>query len=101
MKRARGNGGARTLLRPEGILVLGHQDHDPLVAAALGLPVPQKGEFISARVTQARAGRTDPVAVIDGQLWALARPGDPAHPAPEVPRSRNLTILDSDARPMR
>ena len=97
MKRARGNGGARTLLRPEGILVLGHQDQDPVVAAALGLPVPQKGEFISARVTPARAGRTDPVAVIDGQLWALARPADPAHPAPEVPRSRNLTTLDSDA----
>jgi hypothetical protein len=101
MKRARGNGGARTLLRPEGILVLGHQDQDPVVAAALGLAVPQKGEFISARVIPARAGRTDPVAVIDGQLWALARPGDPADPAPEVPRSRNLTILDSDARPMR
>src|ERR1039457_6818367 len=36
MKRARGNGGARTQLRSEGILVLGHQDNDPLVAAALG-----------------------------------------------------------------
>jgi len=47
MKRARGNGGARTQLRAEGILVLGHQENDPLVAADLGLPAPEKGEFIS------------------------------------------------------
>jgi hypothetical protein len=86
MKRARGNGGARTQLRPEGILVLGHQDHDPQIAAGLGLPVPQKGEFISARVIPARAERADPVALIDGGLWALARPADPPHPAPTVPR---------------
>jgi len=82
MKRARGNGGARTHLRPEGILVLGHQDRDPQIAAALGLPVPQKGEFISARVTPARDERDDPAAIIDGRRWALARPGDPPHPAP-------------------
>jgi hypothetical protein len=56
MKRARGNGGARTQLRADGILVLGHQDRDPDVARALGLPVPRKGEFISARVVP--AGRT-------------------------------------------
>jgi hypothetical protein len=87
MKRARGNGGARTHLRQEGILVLGHQDNDPLIAAALGLPVPQKGEFISARVTPAREDRADPVAVIGGRPWALARPADPVCPAPLVPRS--------------
>jgi hypothetical protein len=86
MKRARGNGGARTQLRPEGILVLGHQENDPLVAEALGLPVPQKGEFISARVVPARPDRDEVFAVIDGQPWALARPGDPVFPAPAVPR---------------
>jgi hypothetical protein len=86
MKRARGNGGARTQLRPEGILVLGHQENDPLVAADLGLPVPQKGEFISARVVPARDDRGDPFAVIEDARWALARPGDPACPAPAVPR---------------
>src|ERR1700677_369984 len=86
MKRARGNGGARTALRPEGILVLGHQDTDPLVAAALALPVPRKGELVSARVVPARADRDDPVAVISGQPWALARAGDPRVPAPVVPR---------------
>ena len=86
MKRARGNGGARTALRPEGILVLGHQDNDPLVAAALGLPVPRKGEFVSARVVPAHEDRDDPVAVIEGQTWAVARPDDPQVPAPEIPR---------------
>jgi hypothetical protein len=86
MKRARGNGGARTQLRPEGILVLGHQDNDPRVAAALGLPAPRKGEFISARVVPARADRDDPAAVIAGQRWALARPGDPVVAAPAIPR---------------
>jgi hypothetical protein len=86
MKRARGNGGARSALKPEGILVLGHQDNDPNVAAALGLPVPKKGELVSGRVIQARADRNDPVAIIDGQRWALARPQDPVFPAPLVPR---------------
>jgi hypothetical protein len=86
MKRARGNGGARTHLRPEGILVLGHQDNDPLVAEALGLPVPRKGEFVSARVVPAHLERDDPVAVIEGERWALARPGDPVVPAPRVAR---------------
>ena len=71
MKRARGNGGARTALRAEGILVLGHQDNDPLVASALGLPVPRKGEFVSARVVPAHADRDDPVAGINGRSWAL------------------------------
>jgi hypothetical protein len=86
MKRARGNGGARTALQSEGILVLGHQDNDPLVAAALGLPVPRKGEFVSARVVPAHKDRDDSVAVIGGRPWALARPGDPQTPAPVVPR---------------
>ena len=88
MKRARGNGGARSHLRAEGILVLGHQDNDPLVARALGLSVPRKGEFISAQVVPARDGRDDPVAIIGGESWALARPGDPVVPAPEILRNR-------------
>ena len=87
MKRARGNGGARTQLRAEGILVLGHQDNDPQVAAALGLSVPRKGELISARVVPARDDRRDPVAIIGGQPWALAQEGDPVVNAPVVPRS--------------
>ena len=102
MKRARGNGGARTALRAEGILVLGHQDNDPLVASALGLPVPRKGEFVSARVVPAHADRDDPVAVINGRSWALARPGDPHAPAPVIPRrSRNRVTSQAPGTPPR
>ena len=86
MKRARGNGGARTMLRPEGILVLGHQDNDPDVASALGLPIPKKGELVSGRVISARDDRNDAVATIEGERWVLARPGDPVVAAPIVPR---------------
>lgn len=86
MKRARGNGGARTRLQPEGILVLGHQDNDPLIAAALGLPVPRKGEFVAARVIRSRADRDDPRAEIDGESWSVARLDDEIDEAPVVPR---------------
>lgn len=88
MKRARGNGGARTALRPEGVLVLGHQENDPLVAADLGLPVPRKGELVAARVVPASPDRDDPVAEIAGERWAVARPADPVVMAPVVARSR-------------
>jgi Restriction endonuclease NaeI len=91
MKRARGNGGARTALRPEGILVLGHQDNDPLVAAALGLPVPRKGELVAARVIAADPDRTDLVAVIDGQCWSVAWPGGLVVAAPEIERGTPQT----------
>lgn len=88
MKRARGNGGARTALRPEGILVLGHQDNDPSVARSLGLPVPQKGELVAARVIPADPARHDPIAEINGEDWAVARADDRVVEAPEMPREK-------------
>jgi hypothetical protein len=99
MKRARGNGGARTQLRSDGILVLGHQDRDPEVARALGLPVPRKGEFISARVVPAGPGNSGPCAEIAGQRWALAQPGDPVVTAPAVPRQRQAAAAHADDLP--
>jgi hypothetical protein len=86
MKRARDSGGSRDQLRPEGILVLGHQGNDPLVAAALGIPVPNKGELVAARVVPAQPGRSDPVALIRGEAWAVAHPDDPVLQAPVVDR---------------
>lgn len=47
MKRARD---ARGPLKREGILVLGHQGEEPLIAAKRGFPVPKKGEMISIPV---------------------------------------------------
>lgn len=98
MKRARGNGGARTALRPEGILVLGHQDNDPRVAADLGLPVPRKGELVAARVVPAHMKRNDPVAEIGGRLWAVARSEDDSSTdAPQVARGKTLVTPSIDS----
>ncbi|MFI6168079.1 NaeI family type II restriction endonuclease [Nocardia sp. NPDC051052] len=82
MKRVRTNGGSRTVLQGDGVIILGHQERE--VAAKLGLPVPSKGEFVAARVTPARIDRDDPVAEIDGSMWSVARPGDPTVPAPVI-----------------
>ncbi|MER6196446.1 NaeI family type II restriction endonuclease [Streptomyces sp. NPDC001586] len=85
MKRIRGNGGSRSVLRSEGIIIMGdyraHQD----IARQLGLPVPQKGEFVSARVVPAVPGSGKPAAAMDGGLWSLASPGDDAVTAPILP----------------
>ncbi|MCA0331042.1 MAG: restriction endonuclease [Actinobacteria bacterium] len=86
MKRARADGGARTNLQPEGILVLGHQDSDPLVARALGLPIPRKGELVAARVVADSSEERRPGIVVDYQWWVLAAPEDPAVAAPVVPK---------------
>ena len=83
-KRARD---ARLHLRGEGILVLGHQESHPVVARALGLPVPVKGEWISVRVVPVGSTDDRPSVAINGQLWARAREGEPITPAPELPKS--------------
>ena len=94
MKRARRSGGSRSRLQREGILVLGHQDNDPAVAEALGLPRPHKGEFVSARVVPAVHGLDRQIAMIGGQGWRLAGPRDPVVPAP--PMSRRAAEGDDD-----
>lgn len=47
MARARHS---RKPLLAEGILVLGHQENDPIYAAKIGIPVPRKGEMISTKI---------------------------------------------------
>lgn len=84
MKRVRYNGGARSHLRPEGIIILGQYGNHADVARALGVPVPAPGESVSARVTPART-RGPGVAEIDGRLWKLAGPNDPPVTAPLLP----------------
>ncbi|TCC08870.1 restriction endonuclease [Kribbella soli] len=83
MKRMRSNGGARDKLRPEGLLVLGHQDNDPAVARALSLPVPAKGQFVVCRVVPSKHSVG---AEIEGSWWRQATADDPVVPAPVVPR---------------
>jgi hypothetical protein len=48
MKRARD---ARIPLLKEGILVLGHQEQDPIIAVSRGYPAPKKGEMLSIPAT--------------------------------------------------
>ncbi|MFF3973349.1 NaeI family type II restriction endonuclease [Streptomyces rubiginosohelvolus] len=85
MKRVRGNGGARSALRDEGIIILGDYRAHQEVARRLGLPVPQRGEFVSARVARADPGSGRPAAELDGALWSVALPDDPPVLAPELP----------------
>lgn len=86
LKRMRSNGGARDALRPEGLLVLGHQENDPHVALSLGMPVPRKGQFVVVRVVPAEPDAAGPAAAINGVRWRQAASADPVTPAPAVPR---------------
>lgn len=84
MKRVRGNGGARSILQREGILILGHYDAHRLIASQLGVPIPKLGELVSVRV--ARTSAEEPsVALIDGGYWRVAREADPVERAPNCP----------------
>jgi hypothetical protein len=84
MKRVRANGGARTILQPEGILILGQYQSHVAIARALGVPVAGPGDSVSVRVTPAR-NRGAGVVEINGRLWKLAAPGNPIVTAPDLP----------------
>ncbi|MGP3950185.1 NaeI family type II restriction endonuclease [Streptomyces sp. 7N604] len=86
MKRVRGNGGSRSALRPNGILIMGDYRSHQEIAAQLGLPVPQEGEFVSARVIEAKPHHCGHHrTVLDGRRWVLADPSDPEETAPLLP----------------
>lgn len=82
MKRVRANGGSRTALQAEGIVILGQ--YHRAVARALGVPEPGPGESVAVRVAPAPA-RGPGVAEIEGGLWRTAGPDDPVISAPELP----------------
>ncbi|GAA1441809.1 NaeI family type II restriction endonuclease [Nocardiopsis tropica] len=87
MKRVRGNGGARSALRAEGIVILGQYTTHCAIAKALGLVEPGPGEFVSARLTPADSDTAElPRAFIDGSWWRLARAEDPLTRAPLLPK---------------
>jgi hypothetical protein len=84
MKRVRANGGARSALQPEGIVILGQYSSHAGVARALVVPVPEKGESVSVRLAPAQASGTG-VAEIGGQFWRLAQLNDAVVTAPDLP----------------
>lgn len=82
-KRARD---ARHRLQQDGVVVLGHQETHPEVANRLGLTVPVKGEWISARLAKVGRGDSRPKIWLENQWWAVARAGDKPTAAPTIPR---------------
>lgn len=84
MKRVRANGGARTKLRPEGIVILGPYGAHTTIAQSLGVPVPRSGESVSVRLVPVDAAG-EGVAQIEGGYWRVAVTGDPVVAAPELP----------------
>ena len=86
MKRIRGNGGSRSSLRPEGIVILGQYDSHRRVAEALGLPVPGAGESVSVRLASRKLHHAgSPFVMLGGQPWVVAQHDDPLELAPVLP----------------
>lgn len=76
MKRVRGNGGARSSLRPEGIVILGQYSSHAAIAKVLHLPAPGPGEFVSVRLTRRKPHHDGmPSVRLDGHDWVVAIPG--------------------------
>ncbi len=85
MKRVRGNGGARGLLQPEGIVVLsGKFRNQASIVEQLtgGQLMPE--EFMSLRLAPASDDGHAPKVQIGSSWWRVARPGEPIVPAPVV-----------------
>jgi hypothetical protein len=86
MKRIRGNGGSRSSLRPEGIVIIGQYDSHRQIAQTLGVPAPGPGESVSVRLARRRASHGKlPFVTLDGEAWVIAQPEDPAETAPLLP----------------
>jgi hypothetical protein len=87
MKRIRGNGGARSALRKEGLIILGQYSSHSAIARDLRLPVPGPGDSLSARVVPT-PGPGPAVALIAGSYWRLAADSDEVVCAPLLPGTR-------------
>ena len=82
MKRIRGNGGARSRLREEGIIILGQYEAHREIARQLELDeIPGKGESVSARVSPGNSNEPG-TAMIDGAWWRVANKEEPEVLAP-------------------
>lgn len=90
MKRVRENGGARTRLQPEGIIILaGEWAAHRAVATELGCAVPADGEFVAVRVAPA-VSTDEHTSFLGGDYWRLAGDNDPVVTAPPTPISHKL-----------
>ena len=71
-------------------MIFGDYAGDQVLAAALGLPRPGPGEFVSARLVPrlvSPADRANARSIrLAGADWLLASAADPAAPVPALPR---------------
>ncbi|MER0071543.1 NaeI family type II restriction endonuclease [Corynebacterium sp. KPL2850] len=85
MKRIRYNGGSRSALQPEGIVILGDYNAHREIADALQLPIPGEGESLSVRLFPLQPDEDEKFVTIDGVNWRKARESDPIVTAPQIP----------------
>lgn len=88
MKRVRYDGGARSNLQAEGIMILGQYRSHRDLAERLGIPVPQAGESVSVRLAPYSAHHVHlgtPWAILAGRQWTVALPQDPPVTVPGLP----------------
>ncbi|MFJ2350546.1 NaeI family type II restriction endonuclease [Glutamicibacter sp. NPDC087673] len=72
MKRVRANGGARSTLQAEGIIILsGDYTRQVNIARDLGCVIPQEGEMVSLRVAKADVALPNSV-VLEGEHWKMS-----------------------------
>lgn len=75
---------ARGHLKSSGYIILGHLKPAPQIASDLGLPIPNKGSWVSARLTHVHEDDDRPSTVIDGLRYGLWREGDMTVTAPTI-----------------
>lgn len=75
---------ARIHLRPEGFIILGHLKPAPQIAEDLGLPVPSKGSWVSARLALVPEQNGRRTTLIDGVRYGLWQEGDTPIAAPLI-----------------
>lgn len=87
MKRVRRNGGARTPLAREGIVIMsGDYAWQRRVVEALGAEAPQPGEFVSLYLTVAESSWTGPCLWVDDEPWRLGSPAEALSTADQLPQ---------------
>lgn len=97
MKRVRGNGGSRSSLRPEGIVIIGQYDGHRRIAQVLAIPVPGPGESVSVRLAHRRSRHAGlPFVTLSGEEWVVAQPDDPVETAPVLPdvKDRDYPLVE-------
>jgi Restriction endonuclease NaeI len=76
---------ARPKLRPEGTIILGHQGSHPKIARLLGLPIPEKGEWVATRLVSVLPDDPRGKVYLGARYWARALSNEGGTAAPAIP----------------